>query len=107
MDVTVSLQLEERNKIIEKKTSSEALKRAKKKYYEKMKQDEEYRKKTKEAMKEWFNNHKNDEEYKERNRQHNREYYAKNRAKVLERMRNYNLHKKERCSIDCLLPDII
>jgi len=92
---------------IVKKPTSEALKRAKKKYYEKIKLNEEYLKKTKEAVKEWNNTHRNEESYKEKHRQNSKKYYDNHREKVLERMRNYNANKKENCSINILLPNIV
>ena len=52
----------------EKKPTSEALKRAKKKYYEKMKLNEDFMNKNKEAVKEWQNKHKNEESYKQMTR---------------------------------------
>ena len=97
----------------EKKPTSEALKRAKKKYYEKMKLNEEFMTKNKEAVKEWHNKHKNEESYKQMTRKNSKKYYENNREKVLERMRNYNANKnynatkKENCSINILLPNIV
>ena len=91
----------------EKKPTSEALKSAKKKYYEKMKLNEDFMNKNKEAVKEWQNKHKNEESYKEMTRRNSKIYYENNREKVLERMRNYNANKKENCSINILLPNIV
>ena len=91
----------------EKKPISEALKRAKKKYYEKMKSNEEFIKRNKKAVKKWQDKHKNEESYKEMTRRNSKIYYENNREKVLERMRNYNANKKENCSINILLPNIV
>jgi len=90
----------------EKKPISEALKRAKKKYYEKMKSNEEFIKRNQEAVKEWYNKHKHDESYKEITRRNSKTYYENHREKELERMRNYNANKKENSSINILLPNI-
>ena len=90
-----------------KKTTSEALKRAKEKYYEKMKLNEEFVKKNKETSREWINKHKNDESYKETTRRNSKKYYENHRDKVLDRMRNYNANKKESCNINILLPNIV
>ena len=40
-------------------------------------------------------------------RKNSKKYYENNREKVLERMRNYNANKKEKCSINILLPNIV
>ncbi len=97
----------EKKPISEKKLTSEALKRAKKKYCEKMKFNEDFMNKNKEAVKEWHNKHKNEESYKQMTRKNSKKYYENNREKVLERMRNYNANKKENCSINILLPNIV
>ena len=91
----------------EKKPTSEALTRAKKKYYEKMKLNEEFVKKNKEAVKDWHNKHKTEESYKEMTRRNSKKYYENNRDKVLDRMRNYNANKKENCNVNILLPNIV
>ena len=91
----------------EKKPTSEALKRAKKKYYEKMKLNEGFVKKNKEAVKEWHKKHKTEESYKEMTRRNSKKYYENNRDKVLDRMRNYNANKKENCNVNILLPNIV
>ena len=91
----------------EKKPTSKALKRAKKKYYEKMKSNEEFMKRNQKAVKKWQDKHKNEESYKEMTRRNSKIYYENNREKVLERMRNYNANKKENCSINILLPNIV
>ena len=78
----------------EKKPISEALKRAKKKYYEKMKSNEEFMKRNQKAVKKWQDEHKNEESYKEMTRRNSKKYYENNREKVLERTRNYNANKK-------------
>ena len=91
----------------EKKPTSEALKRAKKKYYEKMKLNEEFVKKNKEAVKEWHNKHKNDESYKQMTRKNSKKYYENHKDKVLDRIRNYNANKKDHCNINILLPNIV
>ena len=77
----------------EKKPTSEALKRAKKKYYEKMKSNEEFMKRNQKAVKKWQDKQKNEESYKEMTRTNSKKYYENNREKVLERMRNYNANK--------------
>ena len=91
----------------EKNPTSEALKRAKKKYYEKMKLNEEFVKKNKEAVKEWQQKHKNEESYKQMTRKNSKKYYENNRDKVLDRMRNYNANKNENCNVNILLPNIV
>lgn len=71
------------------------MKRAKKKYYEKKKQDEEFLQNLREKTKVWTKEHKNDDKYIQTMRANSKQYYEKNREKVLERMRNYNAKKKE------------
>ncbi len=92
---------------ITKKPTSEAMKRAKKKYYEKKKQDEEFLQNLREKTKVWTKEHKNDDKYIQTMRANSKQYYEKNREKVLERMRNYNAKKKEQLSINILLPNIL
>ena len=77
-----------------KKPTSEAQLRAAKKFYEKNKHTEEYKKLQSKASKKHYEKTKNTEEYKQKNREHAKEQYQKNRENIIARVR-LNQKRKE------------
>jgi len=62
---------------------TQALKKAQQKYYEKMKDNEEYRQKRNENMKNYYNRNKDNPEFKQKINQRSLDYYYKNRDSIL------------------------
>lgn len=79
---------------------SEALIKAQKKYYEKIKHTEAYKMKLKETTKRNYEKYKNDDELKKRRCEYAKSYYEKNRDKILEKRR---IKYKEKKSNDILI----
>ena len=73
---------------------SEALKKAQQKYYEKMKDNKEYRQKRNENMKFYYNKNKEDPEFKSKINQRSLQYYYNNREKILEKKKESYKHKQ-------------
>ena len=76
-----------------RKGTSEAQKRAMKKYHNKMKDNEEYKQKEREAikksLKKYYDAHKDEEEFKQKCRDKSKKSYEKNKEKVIQRVRAY------------------
>ena len=82
-----------------KKGTSEAQKRAMKKYYNKMKDNEEYKQKTREAIKKCLKNyydaHKDEEEFKQKCRDKSKKSYERHKEDVIARVRAYQRRCQE------------
>ena len=77
-----------------KKVQSEAVKKAKAKYYQKKKQDAEFVTKLRDKSKNYYYEHKDDPEFKE----YHKKYYEDNKEEIIARTKdyykNYNYNKK-------------
>jgi len=82
-----------------KKVTSEAQKRAMKKYHNKMKDNEEYKQKTQEAikkcLKKYYDAHKDEEEFKQKCRDKSKESYERHKENVIARVRAYQRRCQE------------
>jgi hypothetical protein len=78
--------------INEKKPKSQALKEAKKRYYQKIKNNQDYKDRVMKNSKNYYE--KNKEEIKESSKIKYREYYQKNKEKVLINKNAYHHRKK-------------
>ena len=75
--------------IKEKKKRTEAQRAAQKRYNDKLKQNEEYRKLQQERQKNYYNKFKADPEFQELRRAYSKKHYDNNKDKVIERVKNY------------------
>lgn len=78
---------------------TEALKKAQARYYEKLKNNEEYIEKRKEKMKNYYNIKKQDPEFKKDMNQRSIDYYYKNRETILAKKKEYYIKKKNNINI--------
>jgi len=74
---------------------SDSMKEAQKRYYEKKKNDTEFKQKRTEAVKRYYAKMKDSEEFREKANQRARDYYQRNREKILDdRKEKYRMNKK-------------
>tara|TARA_R110002167_G_scaffold198187_4_gene401243 strand:+ start:7264 stop:7512 length:249 start_codon:yes stop_codon:yes gene_type:complete len=73
---------------------SEALKKAQKKYYEKVKNTEEYKSSINKSIKKYYDRIKHEEGYLEKRREYSKNYYNKNRNKILLKRKEEYAQKK-------------
>jgi hypothetical protein len=82
-----------------KKGTSEAQKRAMKKYHNKMKDNEEYKQKLREAskksLKKHYDAHKDEEEFKQKCRDKSKQSYERHKENVIARVRAYQRRCQE------------
>ncbi len=74
---------------------SEALKKAQQKYYQKNKDNEEYKARVKKATTDYYERNKGNPEYRIKRCECSRKYYHSNREKILEKKRIMYKNKKE------------
>lgn len=98
MDNSIDTLVEETNSMTvepKKKGRTKALIEAQKRYYEKRKNDPEFKKIQKESMKKYLNKIKDTDSYKARNRENVKRYYNENKEEILLKRKLYYLDNRD------------